>query len=734
MKTRPWYLNPWLHVALILVVASFFRLWQIGSIPPGLFGDEATDGLDALDVLAGRGAIFFPANFGREGLHIWIVAGMFHLMGVNPLALRLPSVIAGILTVLATYWLGRDIVRYWVSGIGYSRRETTVGRWRTEAETTHTQFLPPPYLGLIPLLASLYLASSFWHVHFSRFGVRGVFTPLFGTLAFAAFWRAVNLAEKQRSRGAGTQNPSVPAQRPPRASALAWFALSGLFLGLSLHFYTASRFFPFFLGGFLVLQMIIARGTGRPDEAILRRHFWGIVVLFLVAALVFAPLAMYFLQHSGSFTQRASEVVATRAADPLGRMAQASIANVLQFFVPGHGDTEQFYNLPGRAVFDPVSAILALVGIATLLWRWKRPTALFLLTWFAVLLAPAFLATDRWPTLPRVLGVIPGVYFFPAIGILAVVSLLGPKQRDGEVERQRQSRSAGERALSPFRLSAPLLLCIVALVAHAGFTCRDYFRVWGPSQATFDAFEGDMAAASDWLRNNRPPGHVYLSSDIYRHPTFMLLSEQATVQTYFQHYNPDLSWFDARAALPLPPAGEGTTYLIGSSAAMAARATSLLGPNARELDRVLAPDGSAALTVIELPSAGQAESPVSAAGPISFTDQLALANAQVDRGTDGAPWLVLVWQTAGPSPDEYEAYLLEVAGIRPNGDPWQDDMAFDAFRPPEWTPGGSFITWHKLNVPEAQPLREIRLRLLHPRSREPVIQPGAPDGWHAIRN
>ena len=102
--------SPWFQIALIVAVAAFFRLWQIDSIPPGLFGDEATDGLDALDVLAGRGAIFFPANFGREGLHMWLVAGMFRLMGVTPLAIRLPSALAGIATALATYWLGRELL------------------------------------------------------------------------------------------------------------------------------------------------------------------------------------------------------------------------------------------------------------------------------------------------------------------------------------------------------------------------------------------------------------------------------------------------------------------------------------------------------------------------------------------------------------------------------------------------------------------------------------------------
>ncbi len=95
---------------LILAVAAAFRLWQLASVPPGLFGDEAVNGLDALDVLAGRARIFYPANYGREGLAMLLFAGAIHAWGPTALALRIPTALAGSATALATYWLGRELL------------------------------------------------------------------------------------------------------------------------------------------------------------------------------------------------------------------------------------------------------------------------------------------------------------------------------------------------------------------------------------------------------------------------------------------------------------------------------------------------------------------------------------------------------------------------------------------------------------------------------------------------
>ena len=319
-----------LAVLLILAVAAVFRLWQLASVPPGLFGDEAVNGLDALDALAGRASVFYSANYGREGLAMLLFAAGIEAWGPTALALRLPTALGGIATALATYWLGRELL----AGTRYRGV-------------------------LVPLLAALLLSASFWHVYTSRYAERLIFTPLLAALAFAAFWRAANVTQRGGAR-----------------AAWPWFLLSGLFLGLSVHFYSISRLLPVFLGIYLLVQAgylwLATRSprSGRradPGQSLLRRAFWPLVGLYGVALLVFAPLGLYFLRNPGSFTQRAQVVSAFNpqlsSGGTLAVIFQAGMANLRQFVVPGAGDTAPFFNLPGRAVFDPLTAALAIAGL-----------------------------------------------------------------------------------------------------------------------------------------------------------------------------------------------------------------------------------------------------------------------------------------------------------------------------------------------------------------------------------
>lgn len=77
----------------------------------GVSTDTAMNGTDALRVLAGQGPqMFFPANGGREGAFIDLVALSFRVFGVGIWQLRLPSVIFGVLFVVLLGILGRRLL------------------------------------------------------------------------------------------------------------------------------------------------------------------------------------------------------------------------------------------------------------------------------------------------------------------------------------------------------------------------------------------------------------------------------------------------------------------------------------------------------------------------------------------------------------------------------------------------------------------------------------------------
>jgi 4-amino-4-deoxy-L-arabinose transferase-like glycosyltransferase len=346
--------SPLTQVAIIFVVAAAFRFWAIDRLPPGLFGDEAAEGLDALDVLAGRGAVFFPANYGREGLYIWFVAGSIKLLGVTPFATRLPAILLGIATCLLTWSMARELIRALPPGPS-PRVHASLRAWG-------------------PLIAGLFLATSYWHVHFSRFSQRTILTPFAIALAVWGFWAGVNTGR------------------------LRWWALAGLGVGLALHSYSVGRFFPVLIALFLAVDWLL-RFRSRVFRPVLSRHWRGVLLMIALAALIFAPLAYYFLTHPGSFFQRAS-AVATYAGggqqEMLATVARSALANAAQYVVPGAGDKAQFHNLPGRPIFEPLTAVLALAGLAWCLARPRQPVALFLLLWVAVMTRRTGAATGWW--------------------------------------------------------------------------------------------------------------------------------------------------------------------------------------------------------------------------------------------------------------------------------------------------------------------------------------------------
>jgi hypothetical protein len=297
-----------------------------------------------------------------------------------------------------------------------------------------------------------------------------------------------------------------------------------------------------------------------------------------------------------------------------------------------------------------------------------------------VMALPAFIAVDRYPTMPRLLGVIPGIYFFPAIGLSAVVGFI--------IKRSANNRRLSDRRLSDRRLGEIIAvgLVVITLFVHAGLTFRDYFRIWGPAPATATAFEADMTAAWRWLEANpaADDGEVYLSSDIYRHPTFMFLHEQTPTSEWFTHRNPNMHWFDGRGAWPLPAPDQSSTILVGDSALPPDFIAALL-----ELELEPVEDG----TVMLAKSDTQIDAPLQ----VQYTDQLTLLGQFVLAPTDSEQAVIVqVWQTSGSEGENWRRYQIQSALLDDSSQ--QLTQISDPMRyvSTEWTQNGVFITWQAL--------------------------------------
>ena len=104
---------------LILAIAAFLRLWGISKNPVSLFGDELDVGYQAYSILK-TGKDYsgnpWPLHFQslaewRTPLYLYSAVPTVAIWGINPLGVRIPAVIFGILGVLALYLLVKEIFK-----------------------------------------------------------------------------------------------------------------------------------------------------------------------------------------------------------------------------------------------------------------------------------------------------------------------------------------------------------------------------------------------------------------------------------------------------------------------------------------------------------------------------------------------------------------------------------------------------------------------------------------------
>jgi len=353
---------------VILPVALFLRVYGLDDIPPGLHYDEAANAILAADIARGKARpLFIEAYTGKEVLFFYLGGASMRLLGASVFSLRLTSALIGVLTVLITYQLAREM---------FAHQGAKASRW-------------------LALFSAALLATSYWHVTLSRYGFRAISQPLLQALTLWCLWRGL----RWKSNG--------------------WLALSGLFCGATGYTYLASRVFP-------VILLLVFMGLLVFERGNLKRRLFQIAAFAVPAAIIFAPLGFYFLTHPQAFSVRISQVSLfnpeLNQGDVLGTFWRA--ARLAFGMLSLRGEPLWRFNIPGKPVFSWPLTFFLLLGVALSLVKLvrgrnklERTFHFLLLAWLPVMLLPSILAVKEVPSALRSVGLIPLLFLLPAQGL-----------------------------------------------------------------------------------------------------------------------------------------------------------------------------------------------------------------------------------------------------------------------------------------------------------------------------
>ncbi len=639
--------NRWLAPALVgvLIFGAALRIVRLHSAPPGLFFDEAANLFDIADVLNGARPLYFPANNGREPFFFYWASLFASFLGNTPYSLRLSGATIGTLTLPATFLCAREAARCW-------DRDRTWG-------------------DAVAVVSTFVLGITYFHLHYSRFGLRTISLPFFLALGYGFLFRAI----RRRSVGAATA--------------------AGVFGGLSTYTYIASRLAPLVL--IVPFVFGVARGRLRPLIPL-------VVWVGLLWALVSVPLGVYYLRHPQSVQGHTDDVSilnpVNNGGDPVGAVLRGAIATLGAFDVRGSLGSDQ--NLSGRPILDPLMSVffaIGLVGVIASFARKGQPkttldgmgtegldldrsrfgttrasdeslrpfVAAFLIAWIVDQSAPSVFSVSP-PGFVRLTGVLPAVAIIVGIGICTSYRWLRLRKVP------RASVLAGIGA---------------ALAISTGWTVRDYFFVWAPSRDAYNWMMAPKVDAANYLKPLAASDRVFLAPLWAGDNTVKFMTRGAPIQS-----------FDLGQTLVVPTdRSRDVDYLFPASDPEEATQVASELPSHPPITTVNDPSGRyPTLLRLDLHSANLPEVPRAAA---TFEDGIGLVGATISPSkiVPGASIdVTFEWFSQHPSSDDYTIFVhvrdsADSTVAQADGRPGNG-----SFPTTSWRPGDIIWDHHHLTV------------------------------------
>ncbi len=328
LKRGRWCI-PWTTSALILalVLATYLRFYRLIELPADLGWDLPYNYYDVQRILRGEHLIFFPENYGREGMFFYLAALVAQITKLSPYSLRVTSALIGIATIPAIYAFAREC----------ADEETAV-------------------------YAALLLAINKWHLVLTRSGYRVSLMPLFSILALYGLARGLR-----------------------RGASRDW-AWGGLFVGLGVWTYKAFLFtLPVALACafFYVLSNLhhsewggqggdpTTHWGGSPSAVIK-----GTALLLFVAIVTAMPLIRFVFDSPQVYLARERlgvEIVSESLAQGVSwsrNFVHNAITSALMFNVAGDGNSR--FGVPFQRHLGLMSGAFFVLGLGMAIARFRQ--------------------------------------------------------------------------------------------------------------------------------------------------------------------------------------------------------------------------------------------------------------------------------------------------------------------------------------------------------------------------
>lgn len=377
-----------LFLFIILLLAGFFRFYQLDQVPPSPSLDEVSIGWNAYSILktgkdeygAKLPILLRAYDDWRPALYVYLVVPFVKFIGLSSLAVRLPAVILSLITLFAVYFLIKELF---------------------------------PSANYLPGLTTFLLAISPWHIYISRLGHEVNAGLAFSVLAILFFLKS--LRKKQS----------------------IFLFLSAIFFAFSFYTYQSQKIFePLII---ISLGLIFRKRLLEIKKQVFLAGLLGLILIGPIFKASLSSETLIRFQGTNIFSsqqenyQRSSLRIARdyQQNHILGLIFDnrriAGGLTVLRAYFSHFDFSWLFFNtgeenhkIPGMGALYLWELPLILIGIYQLAaGKFSRKRKLLIFSWLLIAPLPASIATEA-PHVMRTFNVLPVPQILAALGGIAV--------------------------------------------------------------------------------------------------------------------------------------------------------------------------------------------------------------------------------------------------------------------------------------------------------------------------